>query len=379
MELLLTLLLLYLVQCAAFLPRESVLFTHPLRHWRVGVGTGWWLLHPLPSATWLHTRRFPLRLCSGRLQAHSPPSRFGWRAPDAPAEPMRPGPPIALDVTGRLVRVEGRPFYRAPGKRAAGRMASLLRSLEGASPAEIRRRIEAKLASSLSLASFREELESFTAATRTLGWLSDLYLCFLFVGVPILILLAHEERGLQLAFTAIAILHPATLFALVRVHRRLQPEQRGELFEQLFSAALYPPLLLRAHSELRLDLLGDFHPAVAAAELLPEAERRRFLRAELLRLEANAAAFAGTTGEQVDEIPELEHRALLGLLAECGETREDLMKPPRKDDELARAYCPMCAANYVRSDGACTDCGVELVTYPGCVVAVGRRCDNEPS
>jgi hypothetical protein len=364
LELLVTLLLLYLVQCAAFLPRESVLFTHPLRHWRIRVGPGWRLLPPLPTATWLHTRRFPLRLRDGRLWAHSSPSRFGWRSPDAPAEPMHPGPRVALDVTGKLVRIQGRPFYRAASKRSAERMASLLRSLEGASQAEIRRRIEAKLASSLSLGSFRDEVERFTAATRTFGWLCNLYLCFLFVGVPLLILLAHEERGLQLAFAAIAILHPATLFALVRAHRKLHPEPRGELFEQLLSATLYPPLLLRAHSELRVDLLGDFHPAVAAAALLPQAERLRFLRAEVLRLESSAAVSTGTAGGPVDEIPELELRALLELLTECGETREGLMKPPRKDDELARAYCPMCAADYIRPDGPCADCGVELVTYP---------------
>ncbi len=358
MEFVATLLLLYLMQCAAYLPREALLFSRSLRDWRIRTATGWRLLHVRPSANWLYATRFALRMRDGKLYARSPASRFGWRAPGARGAVVEFGGTEALDLRGRLVRVDGRPFCRALSKRGARRMLHWLRQLEEGGEDLVRTHVEAALAASLSLAAFREQFETFKSSTRALGWLCDSYFCFLFVGVPGLILLAHEERGLLIAFTTIALLHVVTLVALALAHRRLYPEDPGELFELVLSAAFYPPILLRARGEFATDLLAAFHPVVAAAALLPDGPRRRFFRAQLLRLEREVAATP-----EPDAMPELERRAVLDLLEACGVTRDDLMQPPPRDDAQALAFCPICAVDYVRTEGQCGDCGVELIAY----------------
>jgi predicted amidophosphoribosyltransferase len=37
--------------------------------------------------------------------------------------------------------------------------------------------------------------------------------------------------------------------------------------------------------------------------------------------------------------------------------REDVLRPPDREDAAFLSYCPRCQAQYTRSDGHCADCG----------------------
>jgi len=363
-EPLLILLLLYGLQCAVLVPRGGALFLRPLWRWRCFEEPGWSVLHPLPTAATVLATRLPLCEDERGLCAREVPTRLG-RAPLG-GEPPRLDLAGArrIEVRGKRVRVDGRAFARAVTARRAEWLGALLDELRGATPDAIRERLRKELADSLSLAGFREAGDRFRRATRPLAWASDLYAAGLFAGLPLLVWQVHSERALLLFFPVFLLLHVATLVALVLAHRKLDAGARGELVESLIAAALYPPLLLRAQGELRLAALGGFHPATAAAALLPDAERRRFLRVELARLTHGAAARAPRDRLAVG-LADLEREALASLAAECGLEAEELLAPLPQDDPVVPAYCPICLSDYLRATGECSDCRVALVRYAG--------------
>lgn len=356
MEFVATLFVLYLMQCVAFVPSGRVFCAVSFGAWRMAGSPGW-RIHPLrPSATWFHASRFPLQRVGGLLHARSPASRWGWRAPGTGGEAFDPRSDEPIEVRGRLVRVGGRPFLRAATPGSANRMAERLRALAGKSREEITERLASHYAEAYSSERFREAFRAWQGATRVLGWICDSYVVFLFLGIPALILFAHEERGLLIAFCTIAGLHLVALITLARAHRRLHPKAGGERFELLLAAAFYPPILLRARGEFANESLGDFHPAAAAAVLAPEAERHRILRAEWLRTQRKAA-------EPPDPDTDLEREALLTLLTACDLTPEKLMAPPPRQDPSAQSFCPACAADYRHPNGHCPECNVDLIPY----------------
>lgn len=361
MELLIALAVLYGIQCLVWLPEGSVLFVRPLGAWWVASGPGWRLLHPFPSGpAWL-AARLPLVERAGRLYGRAAPtwlSSRGWPDRGAAASPAALA---GAEARGSVVRVEGRAFARAVTPAAAPPLARLLRNLGTSDAAQAEVLLARTLAESLSLARYSETLEDFGRATPGLRWSSDLYWTALYVALPGAMLLWESEPALLWALPVLATLHLATLASYAWTFRRLHPEGRGERFEGVLAAALYPPQLLRAWSELRTRALAGFHPAVVAVATLPEAAGRAFLRSEILRApQPRGSGAVGAAG-----LAELECRALWQLASEIGESRETLLAEPARHDPRAQGYCPACHVEYVRTSGRCSDCDIELAAYAG--------------
>jgi len=277
-ELLLTALLLYGVQCLARLPVRGVLFVRAGGRIIVAEGPGWHLLHPLPS---------------GRC----------WLA--------------------------ARTSLREDGGRARER--------------------------------FESEAARASRATRALAAVSNAYLALLFAALPGLMGWLGPEPALYRLLPVIGVAHLSTLGLAFRAHRRLLPGRSADLAERLLVAALYPPAALRFLQELRRAVLGGFHPGVVALAVLPEAERRVFLRAEWARLERSDDEQPGACGEP--RVAEQERAALLGLAAAAGISRQTLLAPRPREDPAAASYCPLCLCDYRAGPDGCSDCRVALVGY----------------
>jgi len=50
-------------------------------------------------------------------------------------------------------------------------------------------------------------------------------------------------------------------------------------------------------------------------------------------------------------------RALESFLARNGMPREELLRPPPRESQNCRTYCPLCLAQFVLAEGECPDCG----------------------
>jgi len=357
-ELLITLLLLYALQCVLLLPRGAVLFFRSLRDWRHSEGPGWRLANPLPSAPSTIGLRLPLVEDEAGLRSRGFTPWLGATFAPSPGPRLEPGRGQEVEVRGAIVRVDGRPFLRAASKGHAAALGSLISALAREGEAAWQR-VEQELAESCSVERARTGHLELEQATRWLRPLSDANLFALFAVLPGMVWWLHAEAALFLFLPAYGVFHVATVTAFALTHRRLFPEATGERVEQIIGVAFYPPLLLRAVQNLRFAVLGFLHPAAIAALVLPRDLARDFLRSELARTQHLALAALPHRRRLV----ECEYGALAGLARELGTTPEELLAPPKCRDTMARSYCPACLCEYRFSSGKCSDCAVPLQAF----------------
>jgi hypothetical protein len=221
-ELLLTLLGLYALQCVLLLPRGAVLFVRPLRDWRRCEGPGWCLTHPLPSTpTWIGLRP-PLVEDESGLRSRGVTPWLGASVAPSPGRRLEPGRGQDVEVRGVVLRVDGRAFFRCVSKQHAASLGELIDDLAREGQAAWPR-LEHELAKCCSVERVRAGHLKLEEATRWLRPLSDASFFALFVVLPGLIWWVHLERALLFFLPAYGVLHAATVSALVLAHR----EHRG--------------------------------------------------------------------------------------------------------------------------------------------------------
>jgi hypothetical protein len=317
-ELLLTLLVLYVLQSVVLLPRGATLFLRPGARWRAREGPGWTLLHLWPSTAGLLGSRAPLRTVSGGLLTRGPTPWLGADFVDDTGVRIVPGSGQQVTVRGHRVRVDGVTAFRAPTTRYARRTAELLRAVvaEGSDAEALLDEWSDRAFAVEELTAVRERVAS---GTRWLGIASNAYLAAVFLVTPALTAWFGGERVLSYGWPGYLLLHIVTWLLLFRAHAAVD-DASADRFEVLFTAAIYPPLLVRAASELQ-----------------------DFLRAELAHAEGPR-----------------EHAAIWQVVARLGSNPEALFAPPERSDALARSYCPTCHTEYRLETGDCIDCGAAL-------------------
>lgn len=206
---------------------------------------------------------------------------------------------------------------------------------------------EAELPSAPSLAEFRAALERVRRELLPLHVACEIYVLFVFVGVPALIAWFGSETAWRLALPTLGVLHVGTLATLYAAERRGDRRAKGRL-ERWIRSALFPPALFRTPAELRTQLLAGFHPATAAAALLDEDSFVRWLRKEIGRL--------GSDGNKQE--------AVLGLCEQRGIDRTRVIAPARIALD-AVSYCPLCLDEFRIPRGRCLGCGTVSIAYEG--------------
>jgi hypothetical protein len=339
-ELLLTLLALYGLQCVTLLPRGATLFLRPGSRWNASEGPGWRWLNPWPSGKAWVASRPALVGDAESLRTRGPTPWLGADYAETEGVAFVPGGGQAVGLRGQQVLVDGAPALRAPTRREAARLAAQLEAL--AKPgADADALLGSWRADAFAAGPLRERHERVDSATRWLGRLSDLGVVLLGAGLPSLSAVVGGERALVWLGPTYALLHLVLLLLLSRAQRAVHPGEGS--FELLFAAALYPPLLLRSAGELVREALCGFHPAAVAAEVLPRDEALDLLRGELAR-----------------PLPDDERAAVVAVVHRLGCSLDELFAAPERSDPLARAYCPACRTEYRRGEGACVDCGAPL-------------------
>ena len=59
----------------------------------------------------------------------------------------------------------------------------------------------------------------------------------------------------------------------------------------------------------------------------------------------------------------LRENSLHALLAKVGISTQQLLVAPKKQDESATSYCPLCGAEYMTELDRCSECGVKLEAF----------------
>jgi hypothetical protein len=382
-QLFLLLVLLYLSDSLAWLPRPALAFVSAGRtRWRVAHPSryagnargGLVFLGPLPPIGEAFVAAGSDFSVSPAGVSNASRSSF---APEGPA----PAPSAAVSFTGGGT-------FRREGERVFGGAALLVRRRTAAAAARIHAlfedvtslpepdraaRIDLHHGELLDLERLRTRLAAWRAQSLPLYVMSHVYFAVAFLAIPTI----FARTGLATRWTIVLSLllatHAATLALFWRGHRRLMPEETAERWQELIKMLLYLPAAIRACDALCLPLLDAFHPLTVAAGLLYPGEFRAFARQHLLDL-ANPAG-PPPESEPARSI-ESWHRARWAAAARSfvkslGLDPDELTRPPAGTGNPDDSYCPRCHQVFSsRPAAACPDCGgVALKTFES---AAGR-------
>lgn len=357
----------YLLQCIGWAPLESEVLRIG---WRFRARI---LPHGLPLRFGRHKLFLlnPFSPLAGAVICESFPS---VKTTDEGSAADSPSPQIGGVTSGRMIRLNWREKQQihSAGKevRAAGQVLFLAHSEAYATfLAGVLDRVRKKSSQERDRAFQREfekmfdtekvalRLEEYKTHAGFLRTTCVLLFVFLFLMAPVLIRLRGLER-IWPVLLAYLIWSLAWIgWSFLRAHRALYSEHKEGRWQQMMVLALSPFSAIRANDVLLRDLFSAFHPLAVACVLLPKEDARvqaeRTLRQSLFRTDTGASSDAAM------------RRALETFLAKNGMPPEELLRPPHRESENCRTYCPLCLAQFVLAEGECPDCGeVQLKTFP---------------
>lgn len=373
----LVLVCLYAWECACWLRRGSIaLITWFGRRWQavhpgalLGNQNGGVVFAPLlPLGSLVSASQFPLSLSPDAALAYvSTNVNPGWRPPQS-GRLFRFEQIKAVQADGKMVRVNGEPWFKTPSPGFAAHVVRHLDQLQKAPVAERGRGIERIFRDSLDTRAIEQRWQDFQKLARPLRWLTNALFVYLFLLVPALI----RHFGLRLTWPGLLLgllaLTSSTAIFFRRAHRALYPEAGDERFTHFLTVLLAPATAMRAHDLLSRRLLETFHPLGVARVFCPPAAFRRFAARMLVELRHPALPVfpAGEPGaEAVERFSRAALREAVGeFLAKCDLRPDELVRPPAPADETCRAYCPRCGAQFTAAEGTCPDCGgLPLVAF----------------
>jgi hypothetical protein len=358
------LLLLYVAECAVWVPAGSIAFRLPFNpEGHIRMITRVWTVprssiafafpFPLGSEVFICSP-LPVLLSPGGITAG--PGFMGGVARDefVAFEDM-----LRIEPDLRTLLINGTAFVATPSEVQAAALADLLKRLRNRTLKERASAIEKEFAHCLDSDCAYSRLKEYAEKTSDVRIDSFVLLLAIFAVSPALV----WRWGLAaiwpflLAYLVLNVSLIAWDFS--RADRELFPKSGTTRWTTITMILLSPPAALRATKYLARDIGHGYHPLAFAASRCSKKEFRA-LASRVLR----EVMFAPATDVKLDrryaDCTEWFRRrfqsAVLALVSKKGDNPEGLIAPLPRESERAQSYCPICLSQYVIPDGVCTDC-----------------------
>jgi hypothetical protein len=266
-----------------------------------------------------------------------------------------------IEVLGKKVKVNGRPFLSAASPPGAFEVAGQLQVLQKLPPEKRRDAIDDLLRASLDSKFIQDRWDDFSRRSAPLKLLTNAVFVHLFIFAPLLIWRAGFQRCWLGLLVGLLALTASTAISFRRLHKTFYPEAEDDRFTHFLLILLSPATTSRARDTLTRPLFEKFHPLAIAKVFCAENSFRGFARRALLDLRhpgrATAAVNDPTAQSAEQEARDAWLRSLEKFLRKSGLDEKDLTRPPAPNDESCRSYCPRCETQFTTLEGVCADCG----------------------
>jgi hypothetical protein len=379
----LTLLALYLLECAVWVPRGSAALISKasgeakLRFPRQGVSNnrGGLVLGPLVpgSGAVFVVPQWPVSI--------GPEGALAWVAESLELEQRahQNGLLARFDDTqpakadARDVMVGDAVLATTASAGLARRVAEAIEKVRGAPGKKRKAVLDSILTEHVDVEIARRRAEEVWSATRALRWASLALAGIVFAGAPAAVM----GFGLEVVWLPVLIAVYAATWTCAalffRAHKKVSPGARLERIGQTILFAIYPIGAIRATDAIGRSALHGVHPLAAAVALAPP-EQQRDLAAHLLR-DARFPRRPVCLNEDpaAEAIEAFFREALLRHLTKLAEkagVSSDQVTAPPAPEEGCSTYCPRCHAQFEKDTEACADCGgVPVLPLPAAKTA----------
>jgi len=140
----------------------------------------------------------------------------------------------------------------------------------------------------------------------------------------------------------------------------LFPTKKTTRWGTIATILLSPPTAARAMKYLAKDIGSGQHPMAIAASRCSDAEFKR-LASWMLRRSMFETDEYGNSDERFEESTQwfrLKIQAhILALIRAHGDNPDEIIAPGRRESDRVQSYCPRCLSQFVITNGLCSDCG----------------------
>ncbi len=368
----LVLVVLYLLEGAAWVPRGSIALVARsatwaltrLPHRTIGNARGGAVLgFPfLSEATVFIVPQWPVSM--------SPQGILFWVAESMELEERaaHPGHFFRFDTIrsiaadGRSISINNEFITEVVSPGLAEQIAEIVQSLRILPENDRTRAIDDFLGKRFDVTATKTRLASFYENTSGLRTSSFILWLITLVVIPALALRYGFERIWILALAVMYTSMWITTISWVRLHRRYFPRERLARWGYAFMLAIVPISAMRALDLLAKRLLHDVHPGTAVAAMVPKERARRFL-SYLMRDARHPMHPTSPVEEAEVQATEAFYRnavatRMAGMIQALGYRPDELAAIPVATGDIeGEMVCPRCHARYTAEMRACEDCG----------------------
>jgi hypothetical protein len=363
--LLFVLLVLYVAECAVWVPAGSIAFRLPLNPERpIRMVTK---LRAMPRSGIVFAYPFVLRseviVCSELPVLLSPGGIVagpGFMVGVMQGEFVAFENMLRIEPELRKLLINGTALVATASEVQATELAAILKRIRKRPLNERTSEIEKEIARSLDPDCAHLRLKEYAEKTSDLSLDSLILLFVIFAVSPILV-----WRWGLVAIWPFLLAYLAANVSLIawdfhRANRELFPATRLTRWSTITMILLSPPAALRATKYLARDVGHGYHPLAFAASRCSNMEFRA-LASWVLR----DVMFVPDTGTGIDErsadcaqwFRRRFESAVSALVHKHGDIPEELIAPPPRESDRVQSYCPRCLSQFVIPHGVCTDCG----------------------
>jgi hypothetical protein len=370
-SLLLVLAVIYLTECLVWVRRGAVAVASywgkRWRFWHPGAVLGnsrgaTFLANPLPPfGAVVVGYQFPISASPQAVYSFTAASiNPGWR-PSQVGRLVRYDELRTVTFEGKNVLTNDALFCRAPSAASARRLAEWLHTLKLMPEAQRSDAIRTAVADALDPEKVRARWSEYRDQSKLLQRLSTVLFAYLFFAAPALLWsLGFRVAGIGVA--AGLLVQTFTIGWLFhRAHRRLYPNGAEDRFVPFLTMLLAPPTAIRARDLLARHLMDEFHPLAVTQVLCSRADLKAMARHALRDLYFPMLPLSASAASDAIQTEGWFRRLVLDetekLLTRAGLNPVELLAPPVISEEVHRAYCPRCHAQFVSADVVCGDCG----------------------
>jgi hypothetical protein len=373
----LVLAVIYLWECACWIPRGSIAFlTWTERRWRltapsVMIGNqrgGFAFGAPFPPlGSVLIANPLPVSLSPDAVLAYvsttvDPGGRPGQTGKLATFEQVQ-----NIEVRGRKMFLDKMLFVKAASAGQAAWLAENLRDLGKAARATREKKIRKLFDEILDVKKIRIRWDEFQKQTDALRFLANAVFCYLFILAPAVIWrFGHHSTWLPLLLGLFTLTF-LTALRFRKIHKTFYPKAEDERFTHFLTTMLSPATTVRVRDVLSRPLFECFHPLAVAKVFCGDAVFTGLARRTLLDVRYPALPVAPGNDPAASEAERCSRsiwqNALEDFLTRNGLDIQKLAQAPPADEGCA-AYCPRCLAQFTGESATCADCGgLELVKF----------------
>lgn len=267
----------------------------------------------------------------------------------------------AIESYGAVVKINGKDTTKAPSTGHAKNITALIRELRDLPSSERLERIQTFLEETTDL----EKTKAIRARScdRFLHLrISTVFLFFFsFILLPLNLYLQLDPYMDFSILVYSMVLNYVTIITIAYfLHREMHKGEMGHRINTILPMILTPPTALHAVNSLTKDIYHEFDYLAVAAELLPLEILKVLIREEIERIRYSKT---WSESSHFKEFWELRENSLHRLLANMGVSSQEVLSVPKKLDQSAASYCPVCGTEYRSGFNTCSDCGMSLKRF----------------